>query len=116
MKTKIYKIIKNHKSSFPDPIIIKKGEKVSVGREYSEDPNWPNWIECESLEGKKGWVPKQCLSISSDTGTALCDYSANELNVKIGDEIIVYKLLNGWAWSQNSKGEYGWVPIKNISI
>lgn len=111
---KNYKVIKNHKSSFQDPIILKKGEKVIIGKGYSEDPDWPDWVECISQEGKKGWVPKQYLKISGDTGTALCDYSANELNIKAGDKIRVYKLVNGWAWSKNSIQEYGWVPTRNI--
>jgi len=54
-------------------------------------------------EGKKGWAPKQYLKISGDTGTALCDYSANELNVKAGDKITVYKLVNGWVPTRNIK-------------
>ena len=46
MESKSYKLIKEHISSFPDPIALKKGDKVFVGREYSENPDWPNWIEC----------------------------------------------------------------------
>ena len=49
--------------------------------------------------------PEQCLAISGDTGTLLCDYSAHELNVNVGDEITVYKAINGWAWSKNSRDE-----------
>jgi hypothetical protein len=111
---KAYKIIKDHKSSFPDPIILKKGEKVFVGQEYSEDPDWPGWIECKTKSGKKGWVPKQYLKISRDAATVLCDYNANELNVKAGEEVMVYEFVNGWAWSKKSTGEYGWIPVRNI--
>jgi len=116
MESKSYKIIKEHFSSFSDPITLKKNDKVFVGREYSENPDWPNWIECEMKNGKKGWVPKQYLKLQGNSAISLCDYSANELNVKIGDEISIYKFENGWAWSTNSVGEFGWVPLKNIKI
>jgi len=107
-------IVQAHRSSFSDPIILKKGEKVSIGSEYLEDPDWQNWIECKNQRGKKGWVPKQYLKISGNTSIILRDYSAKELDVKIGDEITVYRFQNGWAWSKNSTGEFGWVPLKHI--
>jgi hypothetical protein len=81
MESKSYKIIKEHISSFPNPITLKKGDKVFVG-----------------------------------SAITLCDYSANELNVKIGDEISIHKYENGWAWSANSIGKFGWVPLNNIKI
>jgi len=114
MEMKNCLIVQAHKSSFPDPIILKKGEKVSIGSEYLEDPDWPNWIECKNQRRKKGWVPKQYLKISGNTSIILRDYSAKELDVKIGDEITVYRFQNGWAWSKNSTGEFGWVPLKHI--
>ena len=113
---KSYRIIKDHKSAFPDPIILKKGEKVFVGEEYSDDPDWPGWIECKTRIGKKGWVPKQYLKISGDAAIVLCDYNANELDVKVGDEVVVYEFINGWAWSKKSTGEHGWIPIRNIEM
>jgi len=61
-------------------------------------------------------VPKQYLKIDGKTGIALKPYSANELSVKEGNEIIALKFENGWAWSKNSNCEYGWVPIRNIKI
>ena len=109
------KVIKDHKSTNADPLIFEKGDTLGVGKEYSQNPNWPNWIECTSDKGQRGWVPKQYLKVSGKTGTALCDYTANELNVKVGDEITIYKFANGWAWAKSSKDEYGWVPIENIT-
>jgi hypothetical protein len=40
-----------------------KGEKVIIGKGYSEDPDWPYWIECINQEGKKGWVPTRNIKI-----------------------------------------------------
>jgi uncharacterized protein YraI len=115
METRTYRVIKEHISTYPDPIVLKKGERIVVGMEYDKDPEWEGWIWCENINGKKGWAPKQYLKIAGNTGIVRCDYSANELTVKVGEEIIVYKTENGWAWSRNSIGELGWVPLKNIT-
>ncbi len=115
METRTYRVIKEHISSCPEPIDLKTEEKVIVGREYNEDPDWEGWIWCESMTGKKGWVPKQYMEITGNTGIVLCDYSANELTVKVGEEITVYKMENGWVWSKNPIGAIGWVPLKNIT-
>jgi|GEM_PF-2600947 len=82
MEGQVYKVIKDHIPAFREPIILKKGDKVTVGREFTEDPDWPNWIECKNKEGMKGWVPKQYLKIDGKTGIALRSYSANELSEK----------------------------------
>ncbi len=109
-----YKVIKGRKSDYPNPIKIQKNEIVSVGEEYTENENWQNWIECTNKENITGWVPKQILKIEKDSAIVLEDYSANELNIKIDEEIEIIKILNGWAWSKNSDNEFGWIPLENI--
>ena len=109
-----YKAIKERKSDYPNPIEIKKNEIVSIGEEYTDNKNWTNWIKCTNKENISGWVPKQILKIKNDSGTVLEDYSANELNIKVDEEVEVIKILNGWAWSRNSKNELGWIPLENI--
>ena len=109
-----YKVIKERKSDYPNPIEVKKNEIVSVGKEYTENDNWQHWIECINKEKISGWVPKQILKIENDSAIVLEDYSANELNIRIDDKVEVLKILNGWAWSRNSDNELGWIPLENI--
>lgn len=116
MELKTYIIIKEHISSFPDPITLKKGDIVLAGAEYSDNPDWPYWVECKTKHGKTGWVPRQYLKMHDNSATILCDYSANELNVQIGDEITIHKCENGWAWATEASGEFGWVPLSNIKM
>jgi hypothetical protein len=52
-----YIVIENHRTEFPDPIILKQGEKIIIGEKTSI--NWPNWVFCTKTDGSnKGWVPK----------------------------------------------------------
>ncbi len=107
-------VIEDFHSTNEEPIFIKKGEAVLVGNEYSGNPDWKNWRWCENKTGKRGWVPEQLLSITGNTGTAQTDYSAKELSVLVGDELVVYRKLNGWAWCEKMFGEFGWVPLRHL--
>ena len=109
-----YKVIKERKSDYPNPIEIKKDEIVSVGEEYVDNKNWSNWIKCTNKDNVSGWVPKQILKIDKNLARVLEDYSANELNINVGEEIEVIKILNGWTWSKNFNDELGWIPLENI--
>jgi hypothetical protein len=110
-----YTVIKAYRASSLNPIVLNQGDTVRVGKKYTEDPDWPGWIECESSSGVKGWVPEQYLAVSGVSGTALCDYSARELTVAPGDGIMVHNILNGWAWAQDANQAYGWVPLRNLA-
>ena len=110
-----YKVIKAHQASTPEPIELKQGDRVIPGKHFTEDPDWSRWIECETLEGKRGWVPEQYLTLSGETAIVRCDYSAKELTVAQGDDVVSDKVINGWAWAQNTDEEWGWVPLKNLA-
>ncbi|EBF3114969.1 hypothetical protein FHL56_22115 [Salmonella enterica] len=57
-----------------------------------------------------GWVPGQILD--RDGGLAKEDYTARELEVRKGDELVGLKSLNGWMWCERlSDGQSGWVPL-----
>jgi len=104
-----FKVIKQHSSNYPDPIVLKKGEKVIEG-EKSNYKEWPNWVFCESKETKKAdWVPEQVLFIQGNIGEAKENYNAGKLDVEKGKMVILMKELNGWGWCYNRKGGEGWV-------
>lgn len=109
-------VIKPHVSEYPDPIRFKKGSSLVVGEKSDGIEKWDNWYFCSTSEHAGGWVPAQIIALLDDkNGVALEDYSANELNVAIGDILLGEKNLNGWVWClQPHKGIMGWVPLENL--
>ncbi|MEK3902732.1 SH3 domain-containing protein [Paenibacillus sp. FSL R7-0179] len=110
-----YTVIKAHTSTYPDPIILQKGQEVWYGR---EDTQFPNWIFCKSVStSKEGWVPKQILTTPDRRGIATVteDYSAHELTVAQGDLLWGLKHLNDWTYCKTDNNEYGWVPAFCLS-
>jgi hypothetical protein len=108
-----YRVIKDYKSPYPDPLVFQRGERVRVGQEFKEDPDWKNWIWCEG-NNKKAWVPKQYINIAGKNGIFNKDYNAMELSVHVGEKLLVYGIVNGFGMSKKTNGTRGWVPIKNI--
>lgn len=111
-----YKVIKPHRSEFPNPITFSKGDTLSVGEKYEGDEDWEDWYYCETTSQIAGWVPKQIIRwISDGEGEALEDYTAKEMDVDEGDVLTGARVLNGWVWCQNhASKEEGWVPMENL--
>ena len=105
-----YIVIENHRTEFPNPVILKQGEKVIIVEESSE--KWPGWFFCSKIDGSnKGLVPKQIIKHS----TIIEDYSAKELDIDKGVIVEGIKELNGWLWLKNkSTEETGWVPMGKL--
>lgn len=115
VKPERYKVMREYNSPYPDPIIFRKGEKTTVGQEFKEDPEWKNWVWCEG-NSKKAWVPRQYLIIDDENGVFKKDYNAMELSVKVGEELVVYEVVNGFGMSEKPDGTRGWVPMRNLEI
>lgn len=114
MVMKKWIVLKDYKSCYPDPIILKKDDQVIYGK---EDKQFANWIFCKSIKTKKeGWVPKQILTRpdSNSLSKVTEDYSANELTVQTGDQLIELKQLNEWTFCKTMENELGWVPTKHL--
>lgn len=116
MKAEHYRVIKDYKSPYPDPIVFQEGEKVKVGQEFKDDPEWKNWIWCEGRNNKKAWVPKQNVDINGMNGTLNKEYNAMEISVKVGEKLVVHEIVNGFGMSEKTNGMRGWVPMKNMEI
>ncbi len=115
VKPEHYRVIRDYRSPYPGPIVFRKGEKVGVGQEFKEDPDWKDWIWCEG-NNKKAWVPKQYIAIDGTNGIFNKDYNALELSVNIGEELVVYEIVNGFGMSEKLDGTRGWVPMKNMEL
>ncbi|PAE18949.1 hypothetical protein CHH80_19260 [Bacillus sp. 7504-2] len=110
-----YTVIKKHVSNYPDPIVLKKDQKVLFGK---EDTQFPNWIFCTSLDTQKeGWVPKQILTPPNNAGISRItqDYSAHELTAYPEEVLFGIKHLNDWTYCKTEKGEFGWIPTSCLS-
>lgn len=114
----IHRVIAAHHSEFPDPIAFSKGTPLTVGAKYAGPEGWDNWYFCTLPAHSGGWVPSQVIDRTSDTpsyGVALEDYTAQELNVRVGEVVAVLKRLNGWMWCKNLLTQQsGWVPAASL--
>jgi len=103
-------ITTEYRAEYESPIEVAAGERVRVGCEDSEFPGW-KW--CESLDGRAGWVPVEFLSEEEVEATVRQDYSARELAVQTGDEVMVEEARHGWLLVRNARGERGWIPASH---
>lgn len=115
-----YRVIEEWKSNYPNPIILKSGENVIIDNtKINDEIDWKGWVWCIT-KNNAGWVPEQILTSKKTTNSLSNafvseDYSANELNVSIGDIVMGCKFLNGWLWCQKENSNiFGWLPIRNL--
>lgn len=113
MKEKQCRVIEEYKSPYTDPLIINKGEILSIGEKESE---WSGWIWCTNKFGKSRWVPENYLEINGNKAKMSRDYNATELSVNVGEELDIQEEEAEWYWVINQQGKSGWVPIKNVKI
>jgi hypothetical protein len=109
-----YRVIAPYQTSYPDPIPFREGEQVKVGKEFSDDPDWQDWVWCEGEHGDCAWAPKQYLEIRADKGRFITDYNAQELNVLPGETLKIYEIVNGFGMAEKPDGARGWVPMRNL--
>ena len=114
ISAKRYRVIQDYQSPYPDPIIFHKGEEVEVGKEFTDDPDWKDWVWCEGEHDNRAWVPKQYLEIHAKKGKFNTDYNALELSVVVGEMLIVHEIVNGFGMAEKADGTRGWVPMKNL--
>ncbi|EHS0389644.1 hypothetical protein KUQ09_001223 [Salmonella enterica] len=106
--------IDSHLSEYPDPISFTRGTSLIVHEKYEGEDEWDNWFYCTMPDQTGGWVPGQILDRDEGTNRGLAkeDYTARELEVKKGDEVLGQKSLNGWMWCERpSDAQSGWVPL-----
>lgn len=111
-----YKVVKDYTDTPEIPIVVIQGEQLAVIEESDPQGDWPNWVLCRG-EGKKGWVPKQILTIDADTAIVRSDYRAVEHQLSVGETLIAEFELNGWIWCEKSddKGVMGWSPLNHLA-
>jgi hypothetical protein len=106
-----YRAVTAYTRSYPDPIVMRAGDPLQAAQ---EDQEWPGWVWCTAADGRSGWVPVAYVDRQGDRATARRDYSAIELSVAPGDELVAVVEESGWIWATNAQGETGWVPLQNL--
>lgn len=111
-----YTVVKPHSSEFPNPIRLNAGDKFSVGEVYEGPEEWAHWYLCSAPGQAPGWVPMQVILLQDDGGgVAAMDYTAQELDVTVGEIVEGGRRLNGWVWcSATTTDKEGWVPEDNL--
>ena len=113
----IFTAIEDYQIVYEDPIEIKKGTVLEIGK---EDDEWRGWFFCKIKDDNKkaGWVPVQIIEfLSGNEGISKEDYSAKELDVIKGDQFKKLKDLNGWIWAKRlSDNAEGWIPLKILKL
>jgi hypothetical protein len=113
-----YKVTREHRSNYPNPITLSKGQTILLGKKYDDPEGWHGWIYCRTTCGtQEGWVPEQMIQAQGNTGLILADYTARELDVGVGQEVLGFRKLNGWVWCEKASGsDAGWVPLDNLKL
>lgn len=117
MKPRRYLVTQDHSTEYPVPLSVAKGTELIVGERFAGPENWPNWVLCRVAGGEvEGWVPVQFIQMTgAGRGTAVEDYTARELEVKVGEVLLGFRELNGWVWCESSRdSNSGWVPRENL--
>lgn len=103
-----------YKMAYPNPIKLKVGDPVLIEK-WESNPEWAGWAFCVDKRGIKGWVSEKYLQVDGDSAIAIRDYDATEISAQSGEQVKIHFEEFGWAWIENSQGQQGWIPIKNLS-
>jgi len=109
-----YLVVAPHRSEFPHPITLVRGQALQVGERYEGAEGWDDWYLCEAADQAPGWVPAQVIGRDAQ-GDAFAkeDYCARELDVDPDQVLLGGRVLNGWAWcAPVGGGAEGWVPLR----
>lgn len=56
-----YLVVAPHRSEFPHPITLARGQALQVGERYEGAEGWDDWYLCEAADQAPGWVPAQVI-------------------------------------------------------
>lgn len=108
-----FRVVTEWQNNYPDPLIVRVGEVVTIEEGYSVSSVWKGWTWCKT-ETNSGWLPEQIIEKTGpQRGVVTMDYSARELDALEGEEVEEVKCLNGWILSKKSLSEeMGWLPLE----
>jgi methylated-DNA-[protein]-cysteine S-methyltransferase len=102
-------------ATYPDPITVEIGDKVRwVDRE--DDGEYVGWKWAIGPDGREGWAPQGWFTVTGHEGRARRAYSASELPVSAGDEVLPLDGYSGWLWVIDRSGRCGWVLESALAV
>lgn len=112
-----YIVTTTHRSEFPHPITLLRGQALVVGERYEGPEGWEDGFLCQAEGQQPGFVPAPVIGRDAQgDALATADYCARELDVNPGQRLRRLRTLNGWAWCMPEAGEAGWVPLKKVRV
>ena len=111
MHRPLYKVIKEHKASFPEAMIAMKGDKVKVGK---EDTDMPGWYWCKDNNGMEAWIPETHIDIDASEAVFNQPYNSIEHTVEPGEIVQYLGESLGWIECLNKEWKYGWIPSNKL--
>jgi len=101
----------SYNTQYKDPIRVNAGERVRF-IDRADDGEFAGWKWAQATDGRGGWVPQVYFGPNDHNGYAhaLRSYSARELDVGAGDQILELDQFSGWLWVIDRKGSCGWIP------
>jgi SH3-like domain-containing protein len=106
------RVARDYTTQYLDPITVRAGDQVQVGR---DDPEFPGWRWCTAPDGRAGWVPEDLLRRDGATAIVARDYTARELDVRAGLEVTLGEAMHGWAWATDADERSGWIPLSCLA-
>ncbi len=100
-------------AQYADPIEVAVGERVNFV-DRADDGEYAGWKWAVATDGREGWVPRSYFTGDDGTGRALRGYSARELSVEAGVEVLELDAFSGWLWVIDRNGRRGWVPAVSL--
>jgi hypothetical protein len=105
-------VVRDYRTQYANPIRFAAGDSVTLGE---RDTEWPAFIWAITQDGNAGWAPFDWLRPLGDgRAEALRDYSAQELDVDAGDDVVLHSELGGWWWAERRDGRCGYVPAGHL--
>ena len=111
MMSETYRVIKSYRSPYTEPLVLKRGERLSWEPRECE---WPGWIWCTTFHGESRWVPENWVEKRGRDCLLQRDYTATELDVEEGETVTVLLMESSWGWATNESGKSGWVPLEYL--
>lgn len=113
MPTRRARAIAQHRAPERPAIQVQAGDRVTLG---DRDGEWPEFVWTALTSGLGGWMPSTLFDAQTGSASALEAYDTQELDVDIGEELVLHREQAQWWWAQNARGEQGWVPARVLEI